>query len=72
MEDIEQHPINDSLDDPIIESELDQAVKNTKLVKSPGADRVLAEILVYGGARLRAFLLTMVTIFGQRKKFQLI
>ena len=63
MEDIEQHPINDSLDDPIIERELDQALKNTKLGKSPGPDGVLAEVLVNGGTRLRAFLLTMVTIF---------
>ena len=33
VEDIEQNPINDSLDDPITESELDQALKNTKLGK---------------------------------------
>ena len=48
VEDIEQHPINDSLDDPIIECELDQALKNTKLGKSPGPDGVLAEVLVNG------------------------
>ena len=35
VEDIEQHPIKDSLDDPITESELDKALKNTKLGKSP-------------------------------------
>ena len=34
VEDIEQYPINDSLDDPIIETELDQALKNTKLGKA--------------------------------------
>ena len=37
--------------------------KNTKLGKSPGSDGVIAEVLVNGVARLRAFLLTMVTIF---------
>ena len=31
--------------------------------KNPGPDGVLAEVLVNGGARLRTFLLTMVTIF---------
>ena len=55
VEDIEQHPINDSLDDPINESEQDQAFKNTKLGKNSGPDGVLAEVLVNGGARLRAF-----------------
>ena len=63
MDDIEQHPINDSLDDPINESELGQALKNTELGKSSCPDGVLAEFLVNGGARLRAFLSTMVTIF---------
>ena len=63
MEDIEQRPINDSLDDLINESELDQGLKNTKLGKSPGPDGALAEGLVNGGARLRAFLLAMVTVF---------
>ena len=72
MEDIEQDPINDTLDDPIIESELDQALKNTKLGKGPGPDGVLGEVLVNGGARLRAFLSTMVTIFWSIKIFQLI
>ena len=52
MEDIEQYPINDSLDDPIIESELDQALKNVNLGKSPGPDRVLAEVIVNRGTRL--------------------
>ena len=63
VEDVEQHPINDSLDDPITESEQDQAFKNTKLGKNSGPDGVLAEVLVNGGAHLRASLLTMVTIF---------
>ena len=63
MEDIEQRPINDSLDDLLNERELYQALKNSKLGKSPCPDGVLAEVLVNGGARLRAFLLTMVTIF---------
>ena len=30
VEDIEEHPINDLLDNPITESELDQSLKNTK------------------------------------------
>ena len=63
MEDIEQYLINDSLDDPIIESELEQALKNTKLGKSPGPDGVLAEVIVKGGTRLKAFLLTMAMNF---------
>ena len=62
LEDIDQHAIDNSLDEPITEDELDKALKNTKLGKSPGPDGVLPEIVVHGGARLRAFLFSIITL----------
>ena len=47
---------------PIEEQELDQALSNTRLGKSPGPDGILPEILVHGGHRLRAFLLVLFNI----------
>ena len=49
LEAIEQHPIDKSLDEPIKEDELNQALKSTELGKSPGRDGILPEILVRGG-----------------------
>ena len=49
LEDIKQYPISDSLEDPIVKSELDQALKNTKIGKSPGPDGMLVEVIVIGG-----------------------
>ena len=63
LEEIHQHPIDRSLDEPITEAELDKALKNTKLGKSPGPDGILPEVLVHGGARLKAFLFTMISLF---------
>ena len=56
-------PIEDSLDLPITEEELDTALNNTKLGKSPGPDGVLPEILVHGGNTLRAFLFAIISMF---------
>ena len=51
-----------SRDRPIEDQEPDQAISNTKLGKSPGSDGVLPEVVVYGGYRLRASLLTLFNI----------
>ena len=59
----EQLPIDESLDSPITEAELDKAINNTKLRKSPGPDGVLPEVLVHGGNRLKAFLFTIISMF---------
>lgn len=58
-----QFPVDDSLDLPITAAEVDEAVKNTKTGKSPGPDGVLPEVLIHGGARLRAFLFTIISMF---------
>ena len=63
LQEIEQFPIDESLDAPITEAELDTALKNTKPGKSPGPDGVLPELLVHGGNRLRAFLFTIISMF---------
>lgn len=66
LEDVEPHPIIEPLDDPITEEEIDTALKNTKLGKSPGPDGIL---LVHGGARLRALLLYLFNIFWTTEVF---
>ena len=63
LHDIEQLPIDESLDLPITEEELDTALKNTKLGKSPGPDGILPEVLVHGGNTLKAFLFSIISIF---------
>ena len=63
LDDVEQLPIDDSLDLPITPDELDTALKNTKLGKSPGQDGILPEILVHGGNRLRTFLFAIISMF---------
>ena len=63
LDEIPQQPIDETLDEPITEAELDQALKNTKLGKSPGPDGVLPEVLIYGGGRLKAFLFSILTLF---------
>ncbi|XP_065062396.1 uncharacterized protein LOC135689175 [Rhopilema esculentum] len=63
IDEIEQLPIDNSLDLPLTEEELDTALKNTKLVKSPGPDGVLPEVLVHGGNTLKAFLFAIISMF---------
>ena len=55
--------IDESLDLPIVEQELDTALKNTKLGKSPGPDGILPEVLVHGGNTLKAFLFAIISMF---------
>ena len=55
--------IDESLDLPIVEQELDTALKNTKLGKSPGPDGILQEVLVHGGNTLKAFLFAIISMF---------
>ena len=59
---IDQLTVIESMSRPIEEQELDQALRNTQLGKSPGPDGILPEILVNGGRRLRAFLLVLFNI----------
>ena len=59
---IDQLTVIESMSRPIEEQELDQALGNTQLGKSPGPDGILPEILVNGGCRLRAFLLVLFNI----------
>ena len=63
IKDIEQLPIDHSIDLPITEHELDTAIKNTKLGKSPGPDGIIPEVLVHGGNTLKAFLFTIISMF---------
>ena len=51
------------MDSPIEVQELDKALKNTKLGKSPGPDGIIPEVLVRDGNRLRDFLLILFNIF---------
>ena len=57
-----QLPVIESLSLPIEGQELDQALRNTQLGKSPGPDGILPEIRVHGGRRLRAFLFFLFNI----------
>ena len=48
LEEIKQHPTDETLDALITEDELDQALKDTKLGKSPGPGVFLyTEVLVW-------------------------
>ena len=62
VDEIDQLPVNDSLNRPIEQQELEQALKDTKIGKSPGADGVFPELLVHGGRCLWTFLLTLFNI----------
>lgn len=62
VDNIDQLPVIESTSRPIEEQELDQALSNTRLGKSPGPGGILPEILVHGGHRLRAFLLVLFNI----------
>ena len=62
LDDIEQNPIIEKLDDPITMEEVEKAINNTKVKKSSGPDGIIPEVLVYGGHVLRSFLLA---IFNQ-------
>ena len=63
LDELEQLPVKEELDHPITESELEKALNNTKLGKSPGPDGILPEVLVYGGQTLKKFLFALLTIF---------
>lgn len=63
LNEIQQVPINNSLDSPITREEVDKALKNTKLRKSPGPDGILPEIIVFGGQTLRNYLLEIFNNF---------
>ena len=54
LEDIERLSMDESLDAPITEAELDESLNDTKTGKGAGPDGVLPEILVHGGNRLKA------------------
>ena len=63
LNEIQQVPINNSLDSPITREEVDKALKNTKLRKSPGPDGILPEIIVFRGQTLRNYLLEIFNNF---------
>ena len=49
LDEVEEHPTIEELDEPITMEEVDIAIKNTKLRKSQGPDGIIPEVLVYGG-----------------------
>ena len=62
VDDIDQLPVIKSMNHPIEEQELDLALSNTRLRKSPATDGILPEVLVHGEHRFRAFLLVLFNI----------
>ena len=56
------------MDCPIEAEELNQALNNTRLGKSPGSDGILSEALVHGGNRLRAFVLLLFNFIWTNEK----
>ena len=56
-------PIEESLDEPFNEDELDKAIKNMNPGKSPGPDGILPETIMYGGRTLKNYLLTFFNLF---------
>ena len=71
LEEFDPLPVKQDLDQPISEHELDKALKNTKLGKSPGPDGILPETLVYGGPILKNFS-RFSPLSGQPKSYLLI
>ena len=63
LDEIEQRPVDNSLDEPITEKELDDAIKRSKLGKSPGPDGIIPEAISYGGQSVRNFIFSLFTIF---------
>jgi len=63
LDEIEQHPADVSLDQPITEKEIDDAIKRSKLGKSPGPDGIIPETISYGGQPVRNFIFLLFTIF---------
>jgi len=62
VDDSDQLPVIESMDHPIDAEELDQALNNTRLRKSPGSDGILPEALVHCGSHLKALLLLLFNI----------
>lgn len=58
LDEVEEHPSIEEFNEPITMEEVDIAIKNTKLRKSPGPDGLIPAVLVYGGNALRSFLFT--------------
>ena len=65
LNEIQQIPVDNSLAVPITREEIDKALKNTKLRKSPGPDGILPEIVVFGGDALRDYLLEIFNTFWE-------
>ena len=63
LNEIQQLPIDDSLDLSITHEEVEKALKNTRLKKSPGPDGILPEIIVFGGQTLKSYILEMFNTF---------
>ena len=59
LDELDQLPVKEELDHPITESELEKALNNTKLGKSPGPEVILPEVLVHGGQTLKKFLFAL-------------
>ena len=70
LDELEQLPVKEELVHPITETELEKALNNTKLGKSPAHDGVLPEVLVYGGQPLKKFLFALLTIFWTTQVLQ--
>lgn len=67
IEEFEQRPIVEDLDNKISLEETNVAIKNTKLKKSSGPDGIIPEVLVYGGNALATTLLTLVNDFWRKE-----
>ncbi len=63
LDDIERLSIMNHFDNLITMEELNTALKNIKLKKSPGPDGLLPEVLVHGGNNLRSLLLKIFNAF---------
>ena len=68
LNEIDQLPTIDEFDNPVTMEELETALKNTKLRKSPGPDGIIPEVIVHGGKALWTFLLTLFNLFWLTEK----
>ena len=69
LNEIDQRPIDNSLDDPITEEEVDNAIKRSKLGKSPGPDGIIPETISYGGATVRTSCYPFLLSSGQPHRY---